>query len=77
MPEEMISRKIAEKNFENLLTNSEICDIMNKLSRINKGRGTLKTEQYKKITTLEIPWFQSGIQEKSEKTKKSVIASDS
>ena len=75
----MISRKIAEKIFEKLLTNSEICDIINKLSQRNSMRhGTLKTEQYKKITTLEIPWFKIGnIQEKSEKTEKSVIASDS
>ena len=43
----MISRKIAEKNFEKLLTNSEICDIINKLSQRNSMRhGTLKTEQY-------------------------------
>ena len=52
----MIFGKIAEKIFEKLLTNSEICDIINKLSQRNSMRhGTLKTEQYKKITTLEIP----------------------
>ena len=67
----MISRKIAEKIFEKLLTNSEICDIINKLSQRNSMRhGTLKTEQYKKLRPLKFLDLKSGIYRKSQKRLK-------
>ena len=64
-------QKITEKIFEKLLTNSEICDIISKLSQRNSMRhGTLKTEQYKKLRPLKFLDLKSGIYRKSQKRLK-------